>query len=102
MQRLWWAGIPSALGTRSWEEQGEEGPSTGPRWVCEGLQTWGQLQRGINVNFSIRVFLQHPFEPAQCYVSRTDPILKYKLKAPLYMGDQFSCASSGQPEQECE
>lgn len=43
VQRLWWAGIPSALGTHSWEEQGEEGPSS--RWVCEALQRWGQLQR---------------------------------------------------------
>lgn len=45
VQCLWWAGIPSTLGTESWEEQHEEGPSTDPQWVCEALQRWGQLQR---------------------------------------------------------
>lgn len=48
------------------------------------------------MNFSTKVFLHHPFEPAQCCISSSDPILKYKLKAPLYMGDQFSCGSAGQ------
>lgn len=62
----------------------------------------GAAAEGINVNFSTKVFLQHPFEPAQCCISSSDPTLKYKLKAPLYMGDHFGCGSAGQPEQESE
>lgn len=33
------------LNTGNREEQGEEGPSTDPQWVCEALQSWGQLER---------------------------------------------------------
>lgn len=55
----------------------------------------GAAAEGINVNFSTKIFLQHPFEPAQCCISSSDPILKLNEKPPCTWGISSAVALLG-------